>query len=64
MPYKYFNGKKKITVDSAFALEKKDLLIKSCQKVDGRYGRLWKDCQVNNKATMVQHIAKLGIKKN
>ncbi len=52
----------KVVVDSAFASEEWESLIKSYQNVEGRHGRLWQDCKVNNEATAVWQMAEWGMR--
>jgi hypothetical protein len=60
--YERFNGLAKIVVDSAFASDERDSLIKSYQNVEGRNGCLRQDRQVNNEATAVRQMAEWGMR--
>jgi hypothetical protein len=60
--YERFNGMAKIVVDSAFASDERDSLIKSYQTIEGRNGQLRQDRQVNNEATAVRQMAEWGMR--
>ena len=60
--YDLMDGMAKVVVDSAFASEARDSLIKSYQTNQGRNGRLRQDERVNNEATAVRQMAEWGMR--
>ena len=59
--YDLMDGSTKVVVDSAFASETRDSLIKSYQTNQGRNGQLRQDQRVNNEATAVRQMAEWGM---
>jgi len=59
--YDLMDGMAKVIVDSAFASEARDSLIKSYQTNRGRHDQLKQDERVNNKATAIQQMVEWGI---
>jgi len=55
--YGLMDGMAKVVVDSAFASEARDSLIKSYQTNQGRNGQLRQDQRANNEATAIQQMA-------
>jgi hypothetical protein len=55
--YDLTDGMAKVVVDSAFASEARDSLIKSYQTSQGRNGQLRQDQRVNNEATAIRQMA-------
>ena len=51
----------KVVVDSTFASDEQDSLIKSWQTNQGRNGCLRQDWRVNNEATVMRKIAEWGM---
>jgi len=51
--YDLMDGMAKVVVDSTFASEYRESLIKSYQTIQGRNGQLRQDERVNNEATAV-----------
>jgi len=60
--YDLMDGMAKVVVDSAFASEARDSLIKSYQTNQGRNGQLRQDERVNNEATAVRQMAEWGMR--
>jgi len=54
--YDLMNGMAKVVVDSAFASEARDSMIKSYQTHQGSNGQLRQDQRVNNEATDIQQM--------
>jgi hypothetical protein len=60
--YDLMDGMAKVVVDSTFASEYRESLIKSYQTIQGRNGQLRQDERVNNEATAVWQLAEWGMR--